>query len=80
MRVFDVKINNGPQHHIVVQTGEYRLAAAASLAILGHDDLPAVVEIWSSDLVQHGYGPYLFEISEDACGGLVARHIVRIVK
>lgn len=72
MRVFDVKINDGPQHHIVVQTGKYRLAAAASLAILGHDDLPAVVEIWSSDLV-HGYGPYRYEISEDDCGVLLVK-------
>lgn len=56
---FHVQINNGAEHIFETKTGEYTLAALASLAMLDferHQDYD-VVKIWVQELVEAGYAP-----------------------
>lgn len=57
---FHVEINKGPVQIFETKTGQYTLAALASLAMLDFEAHPdyEVVKIWVPDLVEGGYGPY----------------------
>lgn len=59
-RKFHIQINGGHEQTIEVRTGEYTLAALASLAFFDYEkhDEYDVVKIWVPDLVTSGYGPY----------------------
>ncbi|ANJ76257.1 hypothetical protein ACUXPM_003765 [Ralstonia sp. 151470066-2] len=63
---FRVQINGGPEHVIAVLTGEYGLAALASLAMVEHEQRRGagqdydVVKIWIPEQVKGGYGPYFY--------------------
>lgn len=72
---FQVRIDDGPEQTITVNTGIYRDAAAAVPALLGYHT-PVYVEIWSKDLVPK-YGPYIYHITDNEYGGLVTIHCVR---
>lgn len=59
---YQVQINGGLVHEIEFKTGQYILAALASLASLDFepaDDFD-VIKIWVPHLVEAGYGPYFF--------------------
>lgn len=75
---FRVRVNGGPEQDFETRTGVYRDAAAAAYAMLasGDDRYPAEVEIWVPHLVDAGYGPYRYLISEDEFGNLVVRYDV----
>lgn len=56
---FHVQINSGVVQTFETETGEYTLAALASLAMLDfdrHEDYD-VVKIWVPELVEAGYAP-----------------------
>lgn len=72
---FQVKVDDGPEQTITVNTGIYRDAAAAVPALLGYHT-PIIVEIWSAHLVPK-YGPYLFEIRDNRFGSLETVLVVR---
>lgn len=57
---FHVQINGGKVQTIEVLTGQYNLAALASLATLEFEEGRDydVVKIWVPSLVEGGYGPY----------------------
>jgi hypothetical protein len=73
---FKVRINDGDEQDIVVQTGLYVSAAAAVPALLGidADAYPVKVTIWAEHLVPE-YGPYDYHIEKagDAACLLVKR-------
>lgn len=52
---FKVRVNDGPEEELAVKTSLYQHAAVAVPAILGYDDLPIHVEIWSPGLSRYHY-------------------------
>lgn len=76
MTVFHIRVDDGPENPIDVETGIYVYAAMAVPAILGLD-LPIVVEIWAPDLIPE-YGPYLYRIRENEYGSPIVESVVRI--
>jgi hypothetical protein len=62
LNTFHVRINEGAEQQVSVKTGNYYLAAAAALALLGYsdDDGETVVKIWVPSLLPD-YGPYYYK-------------------
>lgn len=61
---FEVRVNDGCVQHITVESGIYRDAAAATLALL-EVSIPSIIEIWSPAALPQ-YGPYFFPIAAGA--------------
>jgi hypothetical protein len=72
---FSVRLNEGPEQQITVETGIYRSAAIAAPAILGRPELPMVVEIWVPEHLPD-YRPLFWELSEDERGGIRVWQVV----
>ena len=75
---FHYRIDGGDERTVTVETGIYLLAAAAVLAISGHDDMPAEIEIWCPHLLEVGYGPYHYIAEQDRFGGFVVSIAVAV--
>jgi hypothetical protein len=75
---FHLRVNDGPEQTITVNTGIYMYAAAAACAMLGtvpSGSEQVHIEIWAPRLLPD-YGPVHYLVGSDVYGNVSVRHAV----
>lgn len=60
---FHIRVDGGDVMLFTARTGIYSLAVMEAFGVLGLP-YPCLVEIWTPDNVQGGYGPYFYRIAD----------------